>query len=211
MGNNLDDRTSAVVASSEMLNIVNNLIEVVDNNKNSPIAIMPLSNNHRSAEVVSTIASTIASYARKVILIDALTDGNFEICTNGQDGLFEYIVEDEDLEKCIIKNANLSYDIMPSGNMLNGIELAHHADFEAKITALYKFYDVVFVCVTKAFDGVTASIANKIGQTMIIIDKSIDNKRDLITAKNSLSNFIGAVILKSTKRTFKQWLNTKSK
>ena len=209
--NNLEVNKCVASASSEMINTVNNLIDIINKQKNTPIAIMPLTINNIVSDVIASIATNIANYSRKVILIDAVTDASGKVCTDSATGLYEYVVMNEDLDKCIVKSEDLAYDTMYSGNILNGIELAHHDDFDKRINELYQFYDVVLVLVSRASDSVTASIANKIGQTMIIIDKSIDNKRDLISTRDSLENFIGAVVLKSVTRTFKQWLNTKSK
>ena len=206
MNNNcLSEKTPALVNST----IVNNIINVLTEKNKKYLAVMPLSINAESVKMVCDVADSIYSLKRRVLLVDATSRNKSFISEDRRIGFAEYVCNDASLSDCVYQE-NESYDVMPAGDFDDGIRIIHNVALDDKMKLIEEQYDLILVIVSNVNENnLKSSFANRIGLSMILVNKDKDKKVDLITARNTLKNCIGIVVLNKRKKTFKDFFANK--
>ena len=205
MNNNCVCVSSPAAASSEVLAIINNVLNNLNSKSKKSIAVIALSNGEKTVNAIRDIVITAASLDRKILFVDANSQSSNPYDLPEGKGLQEFVCDGLDVVECINHNAAMNCDVMSTGALDSGINVLHNILFEDKIKQLEEMYDIVIYNVTNVTSGVVkTSFANKIGLSMVVIDKNKDIKFDLISTRDTLSDCIGLVVLQQKKLSFKE-------
>lgn len=193
----------------ENASIVNNIMNNLESKGKKCLAVMPLFLDAKAVQTIRDMAMSIHSLDRKVLLIDATSRNMPFIAETGIKGFAEYVSNNATLSECIYKETAV-YDIMPAGDFGDGIGVLHNISLDDKIKVVEEFYDVILVVVTNVNKGpLKASFANRVGLSMLVVNKQEDRKIDLITARDMLSDCIGMVLLNKKEWTIKEFWSKK--
>ena len=209
---NKNNILSPEARSAECISTVNNMLNSLSAKNKKSIAIMPLSCSAKSIQAIKDIIAMTSSLDRNVLLVDVNTEGNDNFDMPSGKGFADYVLENVDSDDCISYSESLHCDVMSTGEINNGLKVLHDVNFNSRLESIQDKYDLVFFNVTStALSVVKSSLANKIGLSMVVLDKNIDEKSDLIMARDTLSECIGLVVVSSEKKSFKEKLAQRKK